>query len=175
MPHCPKFLCTSRKVLDQQIIIHNHKNIRNFHCAECTYFSNYLNNFKFHQKVHQGIPANFPCPYCSKSFYLEARLRSHMLVHTDDKNFGCDECAAKFKRTDNLKAHMRIHFPADIRAVEKVQKLTKECEKCGKKFEKNWKLKRHMVVRTKDIISKAEVVAEEQVFIVLNDAKFETV
>ena len=58
---------------------------------------------------------------------------------------------------------------------EKVKKLTKECEACGKRFEKNWKLKRHMVVHTKDIISKAEVVAEEQMFIVTNDAKFETV
>ena len=85
--HCPEFLCTNRKVLDQQII-HNHKNVRKFHCAECSYSSNYLNNFKFHQKVHQGIPANFPCPYCPKTFYLEARLRCHMLVHTDDRNFG---------------------------------------------------------------------------------------
>jgi len=85
--------------------------------------------------------------------------------------------------------HMKIHLPADIRAVEKAKKLTKECETCGKKFEKNWKLKRHMVVHTKDSnnafveraaelswhSSKAEVVEvvvpEEQKFIVLNDAK----
>jgi hypothetical protein len=69
---------------------------------------------------------------------------------------------------------MKIHLPADIRAAEKVQKLTKECETCGKKFETNWKLKRHMVVHTKDI-GKAEVVAEEQMFFVMNDAKFESV
>jgi hypothetical protein len=127
MAHCPEFLCINRKVLDQHNI-HNHKNVRKFHCTECSYSSSYLNNFKGHPKVHQGIPANFPCPYCPKSFYLEARLRSHMLVHTDDKNFGCDECAAKFKRKENLKAHMKIHLPVDIRAVEKVRKLTKECE-----------------------------------------------
>jgi transposase len=112
-----------------------------------------------------------------------------MFVHKDARNFGCDECAAKFKRKDDLKVHMKIHLPADIRAVEKAKKLTKECETCGKKFEKNWKLKRHMVVHTKDSnnafveravepswhSSKVEVVEvvvpEEQMFIVLNDAK----
>jgi ribosome biogenesis protein Tsr3 len=74
---------------------------------------------------------------------------------------------------------MKIHLPADIRAVEKAKKLTKECETCGKKFEKNWKLKRHMVVHTKDSSNafvelvaepKAEVVVpEEQKFIVMNN------
>jgi transposase len=109
-----------------------------------------------------------------------------MLVHKDDRNFGCDECAAKFKRKDDLKVHMKIHLPADIRAVEKAKKLTKECETCGKKFEKNWKLKRHMVVHTKDSnnafaervaepswhsIKAEDVVPEDQKFIVMNDAK----
>jgi hypothetical protein len=186
--HCPEFLCTNRKVLDQHII-DSHKNVRKFHCEECNYSSNYLNNFKRHQMAHQGIPGKFLCPYCTKSFYVEAKMRSHMLVHTDDKNFVCDECAAKFKRKDDLKVHMAIHLPADIRAVEKAKKLTKVCETCGKKFEKNWKLKRHMVVHTKDSSnafveraaaprwhsSKAEIVLpEEQKFIVLNDPKFVT-
>ena len=81
---------------------------------------------------------------------------------------------------------MKIHLPADIRAVEKAKKLTKECETCGKKFEKNWKLKRHMVVHTKDSsnafaewaaepschsIKAEDVVPEDQKFIVMNDAK----
>ena len=162
----------------------------NFLCVECNYSSNYLNNFKRHQKEHHDlvpVPGNFRCPYCPKTFYVEAKLRSHMLVHKDDRNFGCDECAAKFKRKDDLKVHMKIHLPADIRAVEKAKKLTKECETCGKKFEKNWKLKRHMVVHTKDSnnafvelaaepswhSSKVEVVEvvvpEEQKFIVMNN------
>jgi len=163
-------------------IIHNHQNVRNFHCGECDYASNYLTNFERHQKEHHDlvpVPGNFRCPYCPKIFYVEAKLRSHMLVHKDDRNFGCDECAAKFKRKDDLKVHMKIHLPADIRAVEKAKKLTKECETCGKKFEKNWKLKRHMVVHTKDSSNafvelvaepKAEVVVpEEQKFIVMNN------
>ena len=185
--HCPEFRCTNLKVLDQHVI-DNHKNIRKFHCEECSYSSNYLNTFRRHQKAHQGIPGSYLCPDCPKSFDVDAKLRSHMLVHTDDKNFVCDECAAKFKRKDDLKVHMRIHLPDEIRAAEKAKKLTKVCDTCGKKFEKNWKLKRHMVVHTKDSnnsfveraaaaaprwhSSKAEVVSEEQKFIVLNETKF---
>jgi len=147
--HCQEFSTSNKKLLDQHII-EMHKNVRKYHCDQCNYSSNYLNNFQRHQKAHLGIPGNFQCSQCPKAFYVEAKLRSHMLVHSEDKNFVCDECAAKFKRKDDLKVHMKIHLPDDIRAIEREKKLTKVCETCGKKFEKNWKLKRHMVVHNKE-------------------------
>ncbi len=116
----------------------------------------------------------FPVPIVQRVSIWRLGCEVTCLCTQTTRTLGCDECAAKFKRKDNLKVHMKIHLPADIRAAEKVQKLTKECETCGKKFETNWKLKRHMVVHTKDI-GKAEVVAEEQMFFVMNDAKFESV
>jgi len=148
--HCTEFRATNKKMLDQHII-DIHKNVRKYHCDQCNFSSNYINNFQRHQKAHLGITGNYLCPHCPKAFYVEAKLRSHMLVHSDDKNFVCEECAAKFKRKDDLKVHMKIHLPDEIRAIEKAKKLTKVCETCGKKFEKNWKLKRHMVVHNKDV------------------------
>ena len=148
--HCTKFVATSKKMLDQHII-DDHKNVRKYHCDQCSFSSNYINNFERHQKVHLGITGNYLCPHCPKAFFVEAKLRSHMLVHSNDKNFVCDECAAKFKRKDDLKVHMRTHLPDEIRAADKAKRLTKVCETCGKKFEKNWKLKRHMVVHNKDV------------------------
>ena len=182
--HCNVFQSSNKKLLDLHII-EVHKNVRKYHCDQCNYATNYLNNFQRHQKAHMGIPGNFLCPHCPKNFYVEAKLRSHMLVHTDDKNFVCDECAAKFKRKDDLKVHKKIHLPDEIRAIEKAKKLTKVCETCGKKFEKNWKLKRHMVVHNKEALAVVDKTAaprwqsnkiialpEEQKYIFLtNDAK----
>ena len=176
-------MSSNKKMLDQHII-EVHKNVRKYHCEECSYTSNYLNNFQRHTAAHQGIQGNFLCPQCPKSFYVEAKLRSHMLVHSDDKNFVCDECAAKFKRKDDLKVHMKIHLPDEIRAIEKAKKLTKVCDTCGKKFEKNWKLKRHMIVHNKETTmveksaprwqsTKMITLPEEQKYIVFtSDAKF---
>jgi len=182
--HCNDFVCSNKKTLDHHIIS-VHKNVRKYHCDECNYTSNYLNNFQRHTAGHQGILGNYLCPHCPKAFYVEAKLRSHMLVHTDDKNYVCDECAAKFKRKDDLKVHMRTHLPDEVRAVEKAKKLTKVCETCGKKFEKNWKLKRHMIVHNKETTmvektaaprwqsSKMITLPEEHKYIVItSDAKF---
>lgn len=181
--HCNEFVSSNKKLLDQHII-EAHKNVRKYHCEQCNYASNYQNNYQRHQQEHLGIPGHHQCPHCSKAFYVEAKLRSHMLVHSEDKNFVCDECAAKFKRKDDLKVHMKIHLPDEIRAIEKAKKLTKVCDTCGKKFEKNWKLKRHMVVHNKEASlvektaprwqsSKGVVLPEEQKYIILaSDAKF---
>jgi len=147
--HCNQFEASNKKLLDLHII-EVHKNVRKYHCDQCNYMTNYHINFQRHQKAHLGIPGSYLCPYCPKSFYVEAKLRSHMLVHTSEKNFVCEECAAKFKRKDDLKVHMKVHLPEHVRAVEKARKLTKVCETCGKKFEKNWKLKRHMIVHNKE-------------------------
>ncbi|XP_068631948.1 zinc finger protein 714-like isoform X2 [Battus philenor] len=49
------------------------------------------------------------CPTCGKEFPIIARLKSHMLVHTNTFNFFCDLCPYKCKHKYYLVMHMRTH------------------------------------------------------------------
>ncbi|XP_041978226.1 zinc finger protein 728-like [Aricia agestis] len=49
------------------------------------------------------------CPTCGKEFPVIARLKSHMLVHTNTFNFFCDLCPYKCKHKYYLVMHMRTH------------------------------------------------------------------
>ena len=108
-------------------------------------------NVKRHVDIkHKGLLGDYMCSHCPKRFFSPAKLKSHILVHTNEKNFVCEECGAKFKRKDDLKAHSKIHDPEGLRAKENEKRMVHDCETCGKKFEKNWKLKRHRVVHAKN-------------------------
>ncbi|XP_049868943.1 zinc finger protein 714-like [Pectinophora gossypiella] len=55
----------------------------------------------------QSVPHK--CPTCGKEFPVIARLRNHMLVHTNTFNFFCDLCPYKCKHKYYLVMHMRTH------------------------------------------------------------------
>ncbi|CAB3229944.1 unnamed protein product [Arctia plantaginis] len=49
------------------------------------------------------------CNTCGKEFPIIARLKNHMLVHTNTFNFFCDLCPYKCKHKYYLVMHMRTH------------------------------------------------------------------
>ncbi|XP_059047009.1 zinc finger protein 675-like [Achroia grisella] len=49
------------------------------------------------------------CSTCGKEFPIIARLKNHMLVHTNTFNFFCDLCPYKCKHKYYLVMHMRTH------------------------------------------------------------------
>lgn len=49
------------------------------------------------------------CPTCGKEFPIIARLKNHMLVHTNTFNFFCDLCPYRCKHKYYLVMHMRTH------------------------------------------------------------------
>ncbi|KAI5651810.1 zinc-finger double domain-containing protein [Phthorimaea operculella] len=49
------------------------------------------------------------CPTCGKEFPVIARLRNHMMVHTNTFNFFCDLCPYRSKHKYYLVMHMRTH------------------------------------------------------------------
>ncbi|XP_061713168.1 zinc finger protein 93-like [Cydia pomonella] len=49
------------------------------------------------------------CNTCGKEFPIIARLKNHMMVHTDTFNFFCDLCPYKCKHKYYLVMHMRTH------------------------------------------------------------------
>ncbi|XP_021191944.2 zinc finger protein 729 [Helicoverpa armigera] len=55
----------------------------------------------------QSVPHQ--CPTCGKEFPIIARLKNHMLVHTNTFNFFCDLCPYKCKHKYYLVMHMRTH------------------------------------------------------------------
>ncbi|XP_045515593.1 zinc finger protein 93-like [Pieris brassicae] len=58
----------------------------------------------FHKEV-----ISHKCPTCGKEFPVIARLKNHMLVHTNTFNFFCDLCPYKCKYKYYLVMHMRTH------------------------------------------------------------------
>jgi uncharacterized Zn-finger protein len=87
---------------------------------------------------------------CEKKFKNKITLKSHMIVHSNDRPFECekDKCEKKFKRKENLKQHMNIHsnngcekkFKTMRRRILHMslhnadRKYVCEKKECGKKF-----------------------------------------
>ncbi|KAL0893192.1 hypothetical protein ABMA27_014806 [Loxostege sticticalis] len=58
--------------------------------------------------IHKQV-VQHKCPTCGKEFPIIARLKNHMLVHTNTFNFFCDLCPYKCKHKYYLVMHMRTH------------------------------------------------------------------
>ena len=55
------------------------------------------------------------CPVCSITFKTEARLRIHMVSHSDEASHHCPLCSLKYKRTSDLNRHMKKKHDAKLR------------------------------------------------------------
>ncbi|KAI8611706.1 hypothetical protein BC830DRAFT_1140077 [Chytriomyces sp. MP71] len=49
------------------------------------------------------------CDHCDKLFPSNARLQSHILIHTGDRPFKCDLCDASYTTNNRLTVHERSH------------------------------------------------------------------
>ncbi|KAH3665973.1 hypothetical protein OGAPHI_004162 [Ogataea philodendri] len=75
----------------------------------------------------------YRCTQCHHSFTRKHNLKSHMLIHTDEKPFECPHCSSKFRRQHDLKRHEKLH------TGEKPYR----CDKCDKRFARADALLRH--------------------------------
>ncbi|KAL3836168.1 hypothetical protein ACJMK2_021610 [Sinanodonta woodiana] len=110
-------------------------------CGVCNKFIA-TSSFKRHISSHNG----FPCRICGKVFYLNARLKEHMLIHTGEPH-SCSVCERKFLKKSSLKQHMKYHT-----GNKNVQ-----CEFCGKRFYRLCALRVHIRNHTGELPFKCEL------------------
>jgi uncharacterized C2H2 Zn-finger protein len=88
-------------------------------------------------KKKDGL-GEYPCPFvgCGKVFQRNHNLKSHMLIHTDEKPFVCNQCHMAFRRNHDLRRHYRLHSGVKPYA----------CPRCDKRFSRSDALRRHLKV-----------------------------
>lgn len=77
----------------------------------------------------------YQCEFCGKKdFTSRSRLKTHNLIHTDQRNFMCQNCGASFKTMNCLKNHSRLH-----------NNVFYYCDLCSSRFKGKHELRCHMV------------------------------
>jgi uncharacterized protein YlaI len=77
----------------------------------------------------------YQCDFCGKKdFTSRSRLKTHKLIHTQERNYMCQECGASFKTMNCLKNHSRLH-----------NNVFYYCDLCSSRFKGKHELRCHMV------------------------------
>ncbi|TPX56287.1 hypothetical protein SpCBS45565_g08437 [Spizellomyces sp. 'palustris'] len=84
----------------------------------------------------------FRCAYpgCAKVCNRLYNLKSHVLVHTNNRPFQCDHCAMSFARRHDLQRHLRSTHQKQKAFV---------CDRCGLSFTRADAYRRHLIVEEK--------------------------
>ena len=108
----------------------------------------------------------FQCGECQKSFKKKHHLKTHEMIHTEERPYGCKTCGKRFKHHSHLKTHERIHsgeVPYECHTCKKrfnqVNNLIQherihtgevpyECKTCKKRFNRSGSLKTHERIHT---------------------------
>ncbi|KAI8771362.1 zinc finger protein 1 [Biomphalaria glabrata] len=91
-------------------------------------------------------------------------LKTHQMIHTDEKKFKCQTCQKRFWRKANLKCHQRIHTskkslkfhiwqPKNFEnhlLRHTLKKNTFKCQICLKEYSASSSLKSHQMIHTDD-------------------------
>ncbi|XP_037024763.1 zinc finger protein 391-like isoform X4 [Bradysia coprophila] len=80
-------------------------------------------SLKSHMLVHTQ-ERNFECDFCGKKFALRASLKNHIFAHINIRPYPCTMCSMAFKQKAHLQRHIPIHFGDRMFS----------CDICGKSF-----------------------------------------
>ena len=91
-----------------------------------------------HDKIKPGLPRQFPCYFCDKSYAHKQSLYLHLRIHDEKRVFNCTVCKQRFPLQSTLEKHMRIH--------NKVKPHS--CPTCKKSFRTTANLNTHLTIHT---------------------------
>lgn len=95
----------------------------------------------FPKKKSDKKPKEVECDVCSKKMSRYS-LKTHMLVHSDEKNYECDICQKRCRFKSAIVTHMIVHLK-DKRF---------KCDLCPKSFSVRNYLEKHKYVHLKDVL-----------------------
>ena len=85
-----------------------------FRCYECGQGFTQKGSLKAHyDRFHRGdqlsAKLRFLCHVCSKGFYNNYELTSHMRLHTGERPHHCQDCGKGFRTAEHLRWHRNVH------------------------------------------------------------------
>eukprot|EP01083_Nonionella_stella_P085228 236213_1 len=104
-----------------------HNEHKPYHCMECgKQFETRLSLIGHIERMHIK-KGKYKCDHddCGKSFYTKSLLKTHCLIHNEERTFHCEQCGKCFKQKVGLCEHIR-------RVHDKVKRYT--CDVCSKQF-----------------------------------------
>lgn len=114
----------------------------NFLCTDCGKTFIEKRALASHMKTHTERERAWLCdePDCGKSFQTEHVLRTHKVIHSDERRFKCDVdgCGKMFKRKASLSIHQVVHTRARPYSCTYLA--------CGTTFNTSSLLRRHLKV-----------------------------
>ncbi|CAK1547287.1 unnamed protein product [Leptosia nina] len=110
LPKKKEIKCTScDMVFDSKDVLIAHRHEKQCMLRACDICGQLVYSIAKHMRhIHKQVVSH-KCPTCGKEFPIIARLKNHMLVHTNTFNFFCDLCPYKCKHKYYLVMHMRTH------------------------------------------------------------------
>lgn len=147
-----------------------------FACYFCPKMFGKGKHYRQHLKTHIRT-RRFTCRLCSASYSREAKLRRHVLSHSQDyqtKEYKCSKCPKSFVTKEYLNSHMKIHagkkfkcetcgylcsspFNLETHRMKHTADKPFKCEQCEKTFVRRDFLDKHMEQVHKNKKSKCEV------------------
>ncbi|XP_058835582.1 zinc finger protein 160-like [Topomyia yanbarensis] len=134
---CSKSFTRNGSLAEHKLI--QHAGIKQFSCKICCKAFGKEDSLKTHETIHSGkrfgcelctktflkkaflnahiakvhpsdeAPKPVTCHVCQKTFTSTYHLKTHLLIHTDDRPEKCHLCGASFRQKQQLKVHMYQH------------------------------------------------------------------
>uniref|UniRef100_A0A1I8PFN3 C2H2-type domain-containing protein n=1 Tax=Stomoxys calcitrans TaxID=35570 RepID=A0A1I8PFN3_STOCA len=139
---CEKFMQGSDALKSHRTRMHGTKEIqfkRNLICDKCGKKFMGRTQLMDHVRSDCGRVPIYQCQVCGKCLTTAGILKTHMLLHQDDRPYSCDQCGKSFKIKAQYKTHAKFAHSDEKRF---------KCHLCPKEYPYRESLLTHMSVHT---------------------------
>ena len=99
-----------------------------YECNICHKVYNYKSSVEYHEDIHKNPEHKklFVCNLCEKAFASSTEMKSHTMLHFEEKPIHCSLCDAKFTQSSYLRKHINVHHDYPFQLVQN-KKLFSGC------------------------------------------------